>query len=136
MTKTRIITLGVAATAFLTVLGLGFNLPSMNKTAPEEVVYYQMEADEAAPAPAEPMEDPDSRLLEHRSPENPENPFPAFATPTAAPQIRSVPTEGQVAGAAPGFWSRLDPNIVFNTLWGTVQALILTWVAVKLKRSN
>lgn len=111
MTKTRIITLGVAATAFLTVLGLGFNLPSLNKAAPEEVVYYQMEAEEA---PSDVLGGDDTTVYRERS-----------RKPIAPVQEQS-----------PGFWSRLDPNTVFNTLWGTVQAVILAWVAVKLKRSN
>jgi hypothetical protein len=111
MTKTRIITLGVAATAFLTVLGLGFNLPSLNKATPE-VVHYQLEVEEV---PSEATGGDDTMIYRERS-----------RKPIAVP----------VQEQSPGFWSRLDPNTVFNTLWGTVQAVILAWVAVKLKRSN
>lgn len=51
----------------------------------------------------------------------------------AAGESYGEPKGGPEQFARPGFWDKLDPNVVFNTIWGTLQALIIAWLVPKLR---
>jgi len=54
-------------------------------------------------------------------------------TPAAGEPVGSVPPEPVIVPS--GFWDKLDPNVVFNAIWGLIQALILGWTVNRARKA-
>ena len=144
--KTKTIMVGVAASLVLAMGGIGFNLPSLNKVAYSvEPIVLEVETDIKARerARVEHGEDVPAaarELDELARPAPPEAGVTAYRyEPYATSPIESVPPEPVIVPPEPGFWDRfldkLDPNVVFNAIWGLIQALILGWTVNRARKA-